>query len=303
MKLFTAAKDLKFLDANQIIGEAMKIPAKSPSPLFLISIITLIFALSLIQLLCKISFSDFVPTLYPKSIHEFVYNLSFFLLFLLSTSVILFTVASLYASKSVSFISTLFAIPRIFEHLPITFLYALLLKSVTYYLILFTPTYVFDSLNINEGALWWGAVGLLIIIAIIYFVVHLYVMALWHLASVISVVEPNVYGLAAMKKSKKLLQGRILIAFQLANLYFAATFFIGKVFGYVMQSPDHFMVKILLGLACSFWLVSVNLTSLLVQSVFFLACKSHHNQVVRKKVMYHHLCGYDLRDKSKIMIG
>ncbi|KAI3922967.1 hypothetical protein MKW92_006744 [Papaver armeniacum] len=287
MKLFTASKKLKFLDANQIIGEAMQIPAKSPSPLFLISTITLILPLSLIQLLCKISFSDIVPTLYPESIHEFVYSLSFFLLFLLSTSVILFTVASLYASKSDSFISTLFAIPRIFKHLLITFLYALLLKSATYYLILFIPMYVFDSLNVNERAQWWGAVGFLIIIAIIYFVVHLYVMALWYLASVMSVVEPNV----------------ILIAFQLANLYFAATWFIGKVFGYVIQSPDHFMVKLLLGLACLFWLVSVNLTSLLVQSVFFLACKSHHNQVVSKKVLCHHLCGYDLRDKSKITIG
>ncbi|KAI3855224.1 hypothetical protein MKX03_026082 [Papaver bracteatum] len=233
----------------------MQIPAKSPSPLFLISTITLILPLSLIQLLFKISFSDFVPTLYPESIHEFFYILSLFLLSLLSTSVILFTVASLYASKSVSFISTLFAIPRMSKNLLITFLYALLFKSATYYLIIFTPTYVFDSLNINEGALWWGAVGFLIIISIIYFVVHLYVMALWHLSSVMSVVEPNVNSL----------QWRILIAFQLANSYFAATWFIGKVFGCVMQSPDHFMV---------------NLTSLLAQSVFFLACKSHDTRML-----------------------
>ncbi|KAI3855234.1 hypothetical protein MKX03_026092 [Papaver bracteatum] len=292
MELFTAAKDLKFLDALQIIGEAMKIPAKSPSPLFLISTITLILPLSFIQLLSKISFSYFSLTFYPpESIHEFVvYNLSLFLLSLLSISAIVFTVASLYASKSVSFISTLFAFPRIFEHLMITLFYALLLKVVAYYLVVFTPLYVSVFwFKIDEGDLlsftFLGAVlwSFLILLGIIYVLVHFYAIALWHLASVISVVEPNVYGLAAIKK----------ISLELVDLYFAATWIIGRVFGYAMQLPVHFMDKFFLGLMCLFMLVAVNLTALLVQSVFFFACKSHHNQVVDKKVLYDHLGGYD----------
>ncbi|KAI3878417.1 hypothetical protein MKW98_001832 [Papaver atlanticum] len=58
------------------------------------------------------------------------------------------------------------------------------------------------------------------------------------------------------------------------------------------------MVKLLLGLLCLFMLVVVNLTGLLVQSVFYYACKSHHNEVVDKKLLYDHLCSYDLGDKS-----
>ncbi|KAI3954423.1 hypothetical protein MKW92_039890, partial [Papaver armeniacum] len=42
----------------------------------------------------------------------------------------------------------------------------------------------------------------------------------------------------------------------------------------------------------------VNLTGLLVQSVFYYACKSHHNEVVDKKLLYDHLGSYDLDDKS-----
>ncbi|KAI3855233.1 hypothetical protein MKX03_026091, partial [Papaver bracteatum] len=53
----------------------------------------------------------------------------------------------------------------------------------------------------------------------------------------------------------------------------------------------HFMVKLMLGLLCLFSLVAVNLTGLLVQSVFYFACKSHHNEMVDKKVLHDHLCG------------
>ncbi|RZC80095.1 hypothetical protein C5167_042673 [Papaver somniferum] len=294
MELFTATKDLKFLDAHQIIGEAVKIPAKSSSsPLFLITTITLILPLSVIQLLCKISFSDFMLALYPESINEFFYILSLFLLSLLSTSAIVFTVASLYASKSVSLISTLFAIPRVFEHLLITFFYALLLEAATYYLVIFIPKCVLDFENkFEEGALWWDYV-IAIAVVCLGFLVHFYVMALWHLASVISVLEPNLYGLSAMKKSKELLQGRTKNALELVNIYFAATWFIGKGFGFAMQLPEHcMMVKILLGLLILFMLVAVNLTGFLVQSVFYFALKSHHDQITDKKVLHDHLCGY-----------
>ncbi|KAI3945320.1 hypothetical protein MKW92_043894 [Papaver armeniacum] len=303
MELFSAAaKDLKNFDANQIIEEAIQIPARSPSPLFFISTITLVLPVSVAQLFCKISFSHFLLTFYPQSIHEFSY-IMLTLFSLLSTSTIVFTVASLYASKSVSLYSTLFAIPRIFEHLMITFFYALLIKAVAYYLVIFTPTYVLDLENIDvlsytfSGALLWS---FLMIIAIIYLLVHYYVLSLWNLASVISVVEPNLYGLAAMKKSKQLLRGRVKVAVELVNLYFTATFVVGKVFGYAMSFPVHCMAKLLLGLLCLFLLVSVNLTALLVQSVFFFACKSHHKQVVDKKVLYHHLCGYDLSGDNPV---
>ncbi|KAI3912455.1 hypothetical protein MKW92_012191 [Papaver armeniacum] len=133
----------------------------------------------------------------------------------------------------------------------------------------------------------------MIIFAIIHHLVHLYVSALWHLASVVSVLEPNLYGLAAMKKSKQLLQGRTIIAMELVNSYFTATWVIGLLLGYAMQFPIHFMVKILLGSLCLFMLVAVNLTGLLVQNVFFFACKAHHKEVVDKNVLYDHLCGYD----------
>ncbi|MCL7048584.1 hypothetical protein MKW94_021403 [Papaver nudicaule] len=311
MELFTAAEDLKFFNANQIINEAVKIPAKSSPVKFLLITLTLILPLSLIQLLFEnhnfilyLIFDDYFSGHHHSSsaynqfirtysVDEFFYILSLFFFSLLSTSAIVFTVASLYASKSVSFIPTLFAIPRIFKHLVVTFFYVLLLMIVNY-LAACVPISVLPSAKINGALL----LVIIFIFDVIYDLVHIHVTALWHLASVISVLEPNVYGLAAMKKSKQLLRGRTDIAFELASLYLLATWMIEFVFELVMQLPVHIMVTLLLGLLCLLMLVAVNLTGLLVQSVFFFACKSHHNQVVDKKLLYDHLGGYDLGDKA-----
>ncbi|KAI3973251.1 hypothetical protein MKW92_001491 [Papaver armeniacum] len=297
MELFTTTKNLKFLDAYQIISEAVKIPAKSPSLNFSLITLTFILPLSLTQLLFEGLFPNFFSTLYDyfsgksSSSLEFFYFLSLFLFSLFSTSAIAFTVASLYASKYISFVSTLFAIPRISKHLIITFFYALLLIIINFFGVFIPASVLRALLNINEGALRWGFI---IIFAIIYHLVNLYVAALWHLASVVSVLEPNLYGLAAMKKSKQLLQGKTIIAMELVNLYLTATWVIVLLLGYSMQFPILFMVKILLGSLCLFMLVAVNLTGLLVQSVFFFACKAHHKEMVDKNVLFDHLCGYDL---------
>ncbi|MCL7032456.1 hypothetical protein MKW94_006422 [Papaver nudicaule] len=175
----------------------------------------------------------------------------------------------------------------------ITFFYALLLMMMNY-LAYNIPNSVLASENTNKALL----LGVFFISTFIYVVLSNCITAIWHLASVISVLEPNVYGLAAMKKSKQLLRGRAAIAWELAYLYAVATLIVEGMFALAVRSHLHFMVRLLLGLLGLFMLVAVNLTWLFVQTVFFFACKSHHNQVVDKKVLYDHLGGYDLRDKS-----
>ncbi|MCL7048521.1 hypothetical protein MKW94_025671 [Papaver nudicaule] len=101
-----------------------------------------------------------------------------------------------------------------------------------------------------------------------------------------------------MKKSKQLLQGRTKIALILAILYLGTIWIAEKMCKLPMQFDAPFIVRLLWGLLGIFMLVAVNLTGLLVQSVFFFACKSHHNQVVDQNVLYDHLGGYDLHDKS-----
>ena len=58
----------------------------------------------------------------------------------------------------------------------------------------------------------------LVVIFLFFVVVHVYITALWHLTSVVSVLEP-VYGFVTMKKSYELLKGKTRMATALVFVY------------------------------------------------------------------------------------
>ncbi|KAI3961683.1 hypothetical protein MKW92_031945, partial [Papaver armeniacum] len=141
---------------------------------------------------------------------------------------------------------------------------------------------------------------------LIFFVIYLYITALWHLAFVVSVLEPNVWGLSAIKRSNQLLRQKKSTAFRLAGYYLAAAGISkpivygilvfhnaasGKVslFGYeFVASHNHGMLKVLL-VVCAVLLTGVNLSGLLVQNMFYYVCKSHHHQVIDKEALHNYL--------------
>lgn len=134
----------------------------------------------------------------------------------------------------------------------------------------------------------------IIIIALLFLVVHVYITALWHLASVVSVLEP-VYGFSAMKKSYELLKGRVRYAAGLVCGYLALCGIIGGVFSVVVvHGGDTYGVfsRIVIGGFLVGVLVIVNLLGLLVQSVFYYVCKSYHHQGIDKSALHDHLGGY-----------
>ncbi|KAF2302739.1 hypothetical protein GH714_001935 [Hevea brasiliensis] len=156
-------------------------------------------------------------------------NLSFaFSLF--STAAVVFTVASLYTSKPVTFSSTISAIPRVFKRLFITFLWvSLLMLLYNSVILIFLVIFVIAVDTQNVVLLFLS----LVVIFVFFLVVHVYITALWHLASVVSVLEP-IYGIAAMKKSYELLKGRARMAAVLVFGYLAICGVIGGIFGSVV---------------------------------------------------------------------
>lgn len=132
------------------------------------------------------------------------------------------------------------------------------------------------------------------VIFLLFLVVHVYITALWHLASVISVLEP-VYGFVAMKKSYELLKGKTRIASVLVFAYLALCGVIGFLFGAVVVHGGNnygVFVRIVVGGFLVGVLVIVNLVGLLVQSVFYYVCKSYHHQGIDKTALHDHLGGY-----------
>ncbi|KAG6641473.1 hypothetical protein I3843_09G075000 [Carya illinoinensis] len=300
-----APEQLQYLTIPDILGEAISIPKQSPKTFYLITLI-LIFPLSFAILAHSlfthpllVQIQNYSQTDPSQTRHEwtllllfqFFYLIFLFAFSLLSTAAVVFTVASLYTSKPVSFSSTMSAIPKVFKRLFVTFLWVtLLMMAYNFVFVGFLVLLIIAIDTQNVLLLFLSAV----VIFLLFLVAHVYITALWHLASVVSVLE-TVHGFAAMKKSYELLKGKTFYASVLVFIYLAICLVIGGVFSSVVVHGGYkygVFVRIVVGGFLVGMLVIVNLVGLLVQSVFYYVCKSYHHQGIDKTALHDHLGGY-----------
>ncbi|KAL6544970.1 hypothetical protein OROMI_023832 [Orobanche minor] len=296
-----SADELQFLSIADILKESISIPKQSPKTFYLITL-ALIFPLSFAILAHSLFTHPILSQLHSDPISsssywskllivQFFYLIFLFILSLLSTAAVVFSVASLYTSKPVSFSSTIAAIPSVFKRLFITFLWVSL--SMVVYNVVFLGFLVLLIIAMDTQNVFLFLLTL-VVVFLMFLGVHVYISALWHLASVLSVVEP-VYGFAAMKKSYELLQGKVGMGFVLVFGYLAICGVINLLFGsIVVHGGEDYgvLTRIMMGGFLVGLLVIVNLVGLLVQSVFYYVCKSYHHQGIDKNALYDHLGGY-----------
>ncbi|KAK1305468.1 hypothetical protein QJS10_CPB11g01619 [Acorus calamus] len=296
-------EELQFLSLTSILKESIIIPRSSPRTFTLLTLI-LIFPLSfaslahslfthplLLHLQHSHSSSSTRRDVLLLLFYQLLYLLLLFSFSLLSTASVVFSVASLYTSKPLSFSTSLSALPSILPRLFRTFLWVSLLMVLYNLIFAFSVVLVVIAIDADNSFLF--AVSLFVSLSL-FLIVHVYITALWHLASVISVLEP-VCGLAAMRKSRELLRGRTRMAAALVFFYLSACGFVGGVFGaVVVRGGEDYGVftRILVGGFLVGVLVVVNLVGFLVQSVFYYVCKSYHHQPIDKSALYDHLGGY-----------
>ncbi|CAH1428108.1 unnamed protein product [Lactuca virosa] len=135
-------------------------------------------------------------------VFKVAYFIFFLVLSLLSTSAIVYTVACIYTSKHMNFKQVMSVVPKVWKRLMVTFVWN------------FIIFFVFNLLALVVFACWvaWvdftnTGVLILIILAIVYVVLFIYISVVWHLASVISVLEDD-YGIRSMLKSRELIKGK-----------------------------------------------------------------------------------------------
>ncbi|XP_010696334.1 uncharacterized protein LOC104908866 [Beta vulgaris subsp. vulgaris] len=297
-------EELQFLSLTDIVKESISIPKLSPRTFYLITL-SLIFPLSFAILAHSLFTHPILTHLQDPStpiqsqshewvlllVFQFFYLLFLFTFSLLSTAAVVFTVASLYTSKQVSFTSTIAAIPSVFRRLFNTFLWVSLLMLC--YNLVFIILLVLIIVAVDTNSTFLLFFSMLLAFGLFLFV-HVYITALWHLASVVSVLEP-IYGFAAMKKSYELLKGKVLMAGVFVFGYLLICGLISGTFAAVVvhgDSSTSVFVRILVGGFLVGVLVIVNLVGLLVQSVFYYVCKSYHHQGIDKIALHDHLGGY-----------
>ncbi|KAE9600930.1 hypothetical protein Lalb_Chr13g0292271 [Lupinus albus] len=252
-----APEELQFLAIQDILRESISIPKSSPKTFYLITL-TLIFPLSFAILAHSLFTHPLLaqldsPYADPSQIsHEWTILLVFqfcYLIFLFAFSLL------------------------VFKRLFMTFLYVTLLMFAYNFIFVISLFLLIIAIYTDNSSLFFFSI---VAILLLFLVVHVYITALWHLASVVSVLEP-VYGYAAMKKSYDLLKGRVKYAAILVCVYLVICGVIGGVFsGVVVHGGDSYGV----------------FARIVVGGVFYYVCKSYHHQGIDKSALHDHLGGY-----------
>ncbi|XP_059312074.1 uncharacterized protein LOC132063522 [Lycium ferocissimum] len=301
-------EQLQNLKLPSLLKESITIPKRSPQTFYRITL-SLILPLSFAILAHSFFTHPILNQLHenPSASHasqwtkllfyQFCYLVFLLAFSLLSTAAVVFTVASLYTSKQVSFSSIITAIPSILRRLFITFIWVFLCMLVynavlSFFIVLMLIA--FESKNSESKSSVALFLVSVFVLSVFFLVVHVYLSALWHLASVITVLEP-IQGLAAIKKSYELLKGKIRVAAVLVLGYLVIFGVVSSAFGsIVVDGGGQYGVfaRVVIGGVLIGVLVVVILVGLLVQSLFYYVCKSYHNERIDKSALYSHLGGY-----------
>ncbi|CAK9158196.1 unnamed protein product [Ilex paraguariensis] len=218
-------------------------------------------------------------------IFKFVY-FTFLLVFsLLSTSAVVYTVASVYTAREVTFKKVMSVVPKVWKRLMVTFLctfVALFAYNFVAGLILY---FILDLIDSNAGVI------IFYIILVCYIVGFIYVTIIWQLASVVSVLEES-YGFKAMIKSKELIKGKMWIAiviFFKLNFSFFAIQYVFEYFVVRRWTLERFEYRFGVGLLCFFLLLKLILFGLVIQTIIYFVCKSYHHENIDKSTLSDHL--------------
>ncbi|KAJ4967549.1 hypothetical protein NE237_019398 [Protea cynaroides] len=213
--------------------------------------------------------------------------LFFLLIFsLLSTSAVVYTIASIYTAKDLTFKKVMTVVPKVWKRLMVTFLWSFIIV----FLYNFIAAIFFVLVIISVGG---TAAGTFILIALllIYFSGVVYISVLWHLASVISVLE-DFKGIKAMMKSKALIKGKMWIACAIFVKLIIALILIQYGFERLVVVGDRFGgigIRVFYAFVCFLLLMQLFMFGLVVQTVFYFVCKSYHHENIDRSMLADHL--------------
>ncbi|KAI9113133.1 hypothetical protein K1719_015658 [Acacia pycnantha] len=204
---------------------------------------------------------------------------------LLSTSAVVYTIASLYTARDVTFRRVMSVVPRVWKRLMLTLL-CVFAAFIAYHIFAFLVGFVWAvTIGIRNGG-----VAILVILIILFFAGFVYLTIIWQIASVVTVLEES-YGIQAMMKSRELIKGKMgmaIVIFLMLNVTFILIQVLFKVVvvqGWSLGSLDRTAYAIL-----CFSLLSVFfLFGIVIQTVLYFVCKSYHHENIDKSALSDHL--------------
>ncbi|KAL6578798.1 hypothetical protein OROMI_009014 [Orobanche minor] len=217
------------------------------------------------------------------------YLIFFIILALVSTSAVVYTIACIYTAKEITLRKVSSVVPKVWKRLIVTFIWNFII--VFAYNIVSLLILVLAAITL--GPIKIVGIIFLVLFSILYLIGFLYITMIWHLASVVSVLEES-YGLKAMTKSQDLIKGRMGISAAVFLLLGLCFFGIQHMFKILVVFGDGKGIedRIVYGIVCLVLLSITLLFGLIVQTIVYFVCKSHHHENIDKSSLANHLCGY-----------
>ncbi|KAG0488082.1 hypothetical protein HPP92_006893 [Vanilla planifolia] len=206
---------------------------------------------------------------------------------LLSTAAVVYTIASAYTAKDdllLSYRKVLSVVPKVWRRLAHTFLsaFVFLLAFNLFAIVVF----VFAILIVGDSI---AGIICVIILGLGYLAGLIWISVVWHVASVVSVLE-DARGLDAMRRSRELVRGKMGVAaviFVKMNMAFVGIELAFRRLVVVGTAP--LVAKLVYAAAMLVLMSAVVLFALVVQSVMYFLCKSYHHESIDKSALADHL--------------
>ncbi|KAL7141979.1 hypothetical protein ABFS83_08G091100 [Erythranthe nasuta] len=241
--------------------------------------IATIFPLSLIFLL-HAHFFEFMETLISSEkigfwLIKITYFIFFIALSMLSTSAVVYAVACSYTKKAdITFVEVISVVPKVWKRVTVTLIWSFILVLV-YNIIAFSillPWLASINPSMTKTLLFGSLFAL-------YMMGFVYISIVWHLASVVSVLEEDC-GIEAMIKGKAMVKGKTVISFAVFLVMTSCFVLIDIVFQRFVVHGESFWSEIGYGIICFFLLSGFTLLGFVVQTLVYMVCKLNRREII-----------------------
>ncbi|KAL8226413.1 hypothetical protein R6Q57_016245 [Mikania cordata] len=237
-------------------------------------------------------YDNLSDTLSSELITLWLFKIAYFTIFLilslLSIAAVVYTIASIYTGRELTFKKVMSVVPKVWKRLMVTFLCMFLAFFIYNLLAAFVIVTCFFILPYNT----FGAI-IIYVVLIIYLMGYVYMAVIWLLASVVSVLESS-YGFKAMTKSKDLIKGNRVVAISVFVLLYLSLALIQFLFEalVVHGSSLETWKRVGFGVLCFVLLLTFFLFGLVIETILYLICKSYHHENIDKGDLSNHLESY-----------
>ncbi|XP_022981539.1 uncharacterized protein LOC111480627 isoform X1 [Cucurbita maxima] len=243
------------------------------------------------------SFGKLSGVVSSEKVYYFLFQVAYLVIFvvlsLLSTAAVVYTVASIYTGRDVTFKPVMSVVPKVWKRLVLTFLCVFISYvgySIASLFVIISLLFLIIFIGHITGS---GVILLVYAFQILYLAGAFYLMTIWQLSNVVSVLEDS-YGFKAMAKSHALVKGKLGLSVVIILLLSLPLGTVRFMFGHLVVHAAALGVlsKGVLGILCFSLFFVFYLLKLVTETVLYLVCKSYHHENIDKSALSDHLGEY-----------